>query len=423
MVDKNLLKTVIADQRIASESLFSSGKIIEREGIDICTRYLAQPNVVLISGLRRCGKSVFAHQLARFGRYAHISFDDERLLGMRAGDLQTMVEAFHELQGPVDCYVFDEIQNIEGWELFIGRLRQNRRIIITGSNAHLLSSEMATHLTGRFDVWTLFPMSFREFLGYRALPLPDRRGLGTEQKSAITATFSEYCRCGGLFEYYSLGRDHIRTMVWSIVARDILTRYRVEHTTMLNELASLLIQSFSAKISIQKLSARLGARSPHTIKDYTSYLQNAFIVHPLLKYSTKLSEQQSSFKKMYVTDNGIIESVIVEFSPNRGRFLENCIAIELWRRSTRDRSEMYYWDDNAHECDFVIKLGQRITNCMQACQVLTPDNEKREIAGLCAALKSFGLSEGIILTEDQQATRTVHDCTVHIMPAWQWLIG
>ncbi|MGA2091634.1 MAG: AAA family ATPase [Endomicrobiales bacterium] len=166
-MNKETLKRVIVDQRQELEKRFCQERVLEREGIKPCMKYLVQPNLLLVSGMRRAGKSFFAHILAGKNSYAFLNFDDERLMGFVASDFNNVLECFNELYGEPPYLLFDEIQNVKGWELFAGRLRNTAKVIITGSNANLLSRELSTHLTGRFMEYVLHPMSFKEFCGFK----------------------------------------------------------------------------------------------------------------------------------------------------------------------------------------------------------------------------------------------------------------
>lgn len=422
-MNKELLKNVILDQKESIEAHLQSDKIIERDGLKECAQLITYPNVLLISGLRRAGKSVFSHLLVKDQKYAYINFDDERLISLKTEDLNSLLEAFYELYGDCDCFLFDEIQNIAGWELFINRLRLKYRIVITGSNARLLSSEMATHLTGRFDTFTIFPMSFIEYLRFQSVDDEPRKNFSTREKALYTFHFESFLRSGGIFEYFKFGKEHIRSLFSSIITKDILSRYTIKFPLALEELALYLVNSFASKISVNKIAKLLRINSPHTIKEYIKYLENTFLIFGVNKFSYKLKEQSTAFRKMYITDNGIIDSLVFDFSANKGRFLENLVAIELKRRSLRENFDFYYWDNYINECDFVIKRGKKITAIYQVCSELTDKNQQRELAGLIEAARQFDQKEGVILTLSQEDTQTANGMTIKILPVWKWLMN
>ena len=230
---KEQIKNIIIDQiELFSEKL-NSENFIEREGLLKCSKFLTHPNILLISGLRRAGKSVFSHLLTRKENCPLINFDDERLAGIETTDLNTVLECFYEIYGDFEYILFDELQNIPKWELFVNRLRNKYKIVITGSNANLLSSELATHLTGRYVTFTIFPLSFREFLRYNSIKLQSNMLFSTKEKSRISRLFSEYLTDGGIFEHYKFGKEYTRNLFSSIINKDIIARRSEEHTSEL----------------------------------------------------------------------------------------------------------------------------------------------------------------------------------------------
>jgi predicted AAA+ superfamily ATPase len=371
--------------------------------------------------MRRVGKSTFAHLLAGEKKYVFMNFDDERLIGFTSNRFQLLLDAFHDLDGEPDCFLFDEVQNISGWELFINRIRPGHRIIITGSNANLMSAEMATHLTGRYDEWTLHPMSFDEFLRFKNTPLPANHGHSTSQRSRFKKLFDEYCFSGGIFEGYTLGKEHLRTLFRSVFTKDIIGRYRISYPAALEELAAIIINSFAQSVSLNKIAKRIGLKSPHTIKDYLGYLETTYLFFSVKKFSFRIKEQQASLRKAYCCDNGMISSMLFETSANAGRFLENLVAVELKRRE-RTGGSFFYWDDYRRECDFVIKCGNKVTEAIQVCHELTEENRNREQRGILAAMEEFNLDCGTILTADQEDELELEGKRLRVIPAWMWLL-
>jgi predicted AAA+ superfamily ATPase len=421
-MNKEVLRQIIVDQKEEMEKSISAASIIERAGLDQCSTMIKNPNILLITGMRRAGKSVFAHLLSRRSTYCFLSFDDERLIEFKSEHFQQLVEVFQELYGETDYYLFDEIQNISGWELFVNRIRIHKRIIVTGSNSNLMSSEMGTHLTGRFDVWQLFPMSFNEFLTYKKHSYTSVKILSTVKKSAIKVIFDEFLKLGGVFEGHIFGPQRLRTLFSAILAKDILMRHQVRYPVVLEELALILFNSFAQKISFKKIAARCEVQSSHTIAQYTSYLESTFLVFLVRKFSYRIKEQQAALKKVYCIDNGLLAAMTMLFSPNKGQFLENLVAIELKKRESLGLGEIFYWDNYRQECDFVIKIGSKISCAYQVCYFFNNENSKRELDGLCAALDYFKLTEGTILTDDQDSEIKQDTFTIHLLPVWKWLL-
>lgn len=421
-MNKEIIKNIIVDQKELFAYRFKTERIVQREGLKRCKIYLKHPNILLISGLRRAGKSFFAHLLSDKITCPFVNFDDERLMGLKTKDLNTVLECLYDIYNEFEYLLFDEIQNIPGWELYINRLRNKYRIVITGSNANLLSSELATHLTGRFVSHTVFPLSFREFLIFKSFELKKASIYSTREKSKIVSLFNEYLRRGGIFEYYKFGGEYIRELFSSIITKDVIVRYRVKYSVILEELALLLVNYFASKISVNNITKSLKVKSPHTIKEYIKYLEDTFLIFTVNKFSYKVKEQLSTFKKVYIVDNGIINSLIFDFSQNKGRLLENLVAVEFKRKGLFDNSEVFYWDNYNVECDFVIKKGRKVISACQVCSEINIKNKKREFNGLIGALKEFNLKEGLILTESSEEEINTGGFKIKIKPVWKWLL-
>jgi len=421
-MNKNSLKNIIQDQKEMIEQKLGQPNIIQRFGKESCLPYIKYPNVLLVSGLRRAGKSIFSHLLLSNVSYSYINFDDERLFDASTKDLNTILECFYDLNGTFDTILLDEIQNIKGWELFVNRLREKYKIIITGSNAHLLSHELATHLTGRYSLFTLYPLSFREFLNFRSFELNKNSYHSTKIRAKIHGLFDDYLFSGGIFEYYTFGKEFLRNLFTSIITKDIVLRYKIKYPIVLEELALQLINYFSSKISISNLTKNLNLKSPHTTLKYIKYLENSFLFFLLPKFSYKIKEQLSSFKKLYVIDNGLINSLSFSFMENKGRFLENLVAIELKRMTTESGQELFYWDNYNHECDFIVKRGNKIKQAIQVCYELTAQNKDREIKGLVAAMHEFKLNEGLILTNHEEDSIKTNNKIITILPVAKWIL-
>ncbi len=422
-MDINHLKTIIADQKEMIDEKFKSEKIIPREGMSPARKALKHPNILLVTGMRRAGKSIFSRLVAENFKYTHVNFDDERLAGFKLTDFNTLLESLYQLYGDFSLLILDEIQNVSGWELFAGRLRNKYRIIITGSNANLLGSELATHLTGRFLAQTVFPLSFPEFLEFRRSRPPGTPGHSTKEKSRLAVLFGEYLVNGGIFERYKFGPEFLRTMFSSIITKDIAVRHGIRHAAVLEELGVLAVNYFTGKLSMNKITAALKIKSPHTTREYLKYMEDTFLLFTLNRFSRKVKEQLSTLKKIYVTDNGMVNALNLNLTPNRGRLLENLVACQLKRRSFTENFQIFYWEEYDSECDFLIKTGTEITSAIQVCLELNFDNRHREITGLTRAMKEFGLKEGLLLTENQEETIREENMRIRVLPAWNWLLS
>lgn len=409
------LKNVILDQ----EKIQIDPSSIKRDQFERIVGWHHDPIITIVSGIRRCGKSTLLFQIK--GQYDgyYLNFDDERLIPFSVSDFQQLDEIFHELYGLKDTYYFDEIQNIQGWERFVRRMHDSgKKIYITGSNAHLLSKELGTHLTGRFIQSTLYPFSFKEFLKLNKIQFTQNDFYQTEGKANFKKAFNFYLINGGFPEYLrTKNAEYIKALYESLLYRDILVRYNISNEKVMRELMLFIFSNIGKQISYSKLKSILGVKSQTTIKEYFSYLENSYLVFLISKQSYSLKENVFANKKVYLIDNSIAYNLGYRYSNDTGRFLENLILVELKRRN----EDIYYFSDK-YECDFVLKEGTSIRQAIQVCYELNSDNRDREYHGLLEVLKYFDLKDGLIITYDQEEDVTVEEKNIKILPVWKWLL-
>lgn len=421
------IKKIIIDQKEEIAEFFKNEKIIERDADSKrLKKYLKHPNILVISGVRRSGKSVLALQILEKEKYGYLNFDDERLAGFAAEDFNKVLEAFYDLEGDLDYFIFDEIQNIKNWELFANRLRRTKKIIITGSNANLLSGELATHLTGRYINFALYPFSFREFLKYQGKKFKENDFYSTKKISQIKKLFNKYTEEGGFPETYKLGQAMISKIFEDIIVKDILLRYKIKNQSAFKELANYLLANFGQEISYSKLSNIFKIKDVHTIKNYVSYLSSTYLIFILEKFSFKLKQQAIASKKVYGIDTGLINHLAFQFSENSGRLIENIILLEFLRRKSysKNKLEIYYWQNYSHqEVDFVIKEGKKIIQLIQVCSNLGRiQTKEREIKALLKAMQEFKLKQGMIITENEEDEIKIDNKKIKVVPVYQWLL-
>ncbi|MBC7091929.1 MAG: ATP-binding protein, partial [Nitrososphaeria archaeon] len=268
----------------------------------------------VITGVRRCGKSILAFLLTQKGKAAYVNFEDERLQ-LRQEELNTVLEAIMSLKGEVEFIVLDEIQYVSGWERFVSRILPTKKIIVTGSNARLMSKEFSTFLTGRHISFELFPFSFREYLAYNGF----RPNIYLTRDVARTKSFLiEYIKIGGFPLAYKVGRYFLSENYKDIVERDVVQRYNIKFKSALKDLSRYYISNCAQEISFNRLKNILNLKSVHTVKDYTLYLSNAYLIFLIEKYSPKLKESIIAPKKVYCIDNGIVNTIGFKISENLG---------------------------------------------------------------------------------------------------------
>ena len=418
------LKDIIKEQRQELEKIEREERIIGREGLKEARSYLKYPNIVVITGIRRCGKSIFSYLMEKDSKFAYINFDDERLAGLKSENLDKVLQAFYELYGEIEYLILDELQNIIGWELFANRLRRTKKIIITGSNSQLLSGELATHLTGRYIEIKLYPFSFNEFLNLKGFKLS--KAYTTQEKAKITNFLREYLNFGGLPEVYKFGKPIILGIYENILNKDLILRYNINKIKEFKDLAKYLISNSSEEITYSKLSKNLGIKHISTVSNWVSYMKNAFLIFKLERFDFKLKKQFIAPKKIYCSDTGIADLIGFKFSENLGKILENSIAIELQRRKEKNfHLEAYYWKDaQQNEVDFVIKEKTKVRQLIQACyDVSNFKTKEREVKSLLKGSKELKCNNLLILTWDYEGEEKVNNKKIRFIPLWRWLLG
>ena len=414
------IKNAIVDREKDLERIFASEKIISREIYPYAKTKVSKNAALVITGPRRCGKSTLAYALSREQASAYVNFDDERL-AMPVAELNKVLEAAYSLKGNVDRLVFDEIQNITGWEKFVSRLIHSKEIILTGSNANLLSSELATHLTGRHIDLTLFPFSFKEYLASKEAEVNIHH---TPQVANLKNHFGEYLENGGFPLTPTLGSISLAETYKDILERDIIQRHPIRYPAPIKELAKYLVSNAANEVTFNKLKSIIQVKSAHTVKKYADYLSNAYLVFFLDRFSFKLKEQNLAPKKIYCIDNGLVNVIGFRTSENRGRAMENLAAIELMRRKSRERSELYYWKDHAQrEVDFLVKKENRVVQLIQVTDASAKtDLREREIKAMLKASQELKCDDLLVLTREFEADEESGDQTIRYRPLWKWLL-
>ncbi len=376
----------------------------------------------VIIGPRRAGKSFFGmHHMDEHKSFGFVNFDDERLVKVK--DFDEILEAVVAVYANPLVLLLDEIQNLPNWELIINRLqRQGFILIVTGSNSNLLSSELATHLTGRHLPVYLFTFSFIEYIAASEKTLTEIE---------IKEKFNDFLSNGGYPEPLMKNLDYseyLQVLFDSILFKDIVKRYRIRNAGLLENLASWLISNITGEFSMNTLAKQTQISSVHTIKKYLGYLEEVFIFFSLSGFSYKIAEQQRSNKKIYCCDNGFYNAKAFHFSNDHGKLLENVVATELMKRSFQDRSKLYYWKSkDKYEIDFVIQQGIKITKLIQVCwnskQIRT---HNREVRALLKASKELKCNSLLVITYDEKYTQKFNwfgiEREIEFVQARKWLL-
>ncbi|RLD60713.1 MAG: hypothetical protein DRJ05_04135 [Bacteroidetes bacterium] len=379
--------------------------------------------VKIISGVRRSGKSTLVHLSLRGKAYAYVNFDDERLFNLNSSDLTDVEENLYMVYGDFDFLFLDEIQNIDGWGLFVNRLaRKNIDLFLSGSNSKLLSTEISSHLTGRFVDFELFPFSFKEFLDYRGFDF-HAKFLPTEKIGQLKKYFDDYLIMGG-FPEISKGENPKRyaaSLFHSIINRDILLRYNIKHQSTFKDISLFLVNNYSREISFNRLKNIFGLGSEHTAKNYVHYLEEAYVIFTLSKFSFK-KQESLRYKKSYVIDVSFINALSEDFSQNIGFVYENIVALELLRRKNFENFELFYYKKNI-EVDFVIRKNLKIKELIQVSYYIDdPKTYRREVNALLTASNDLNTDKLTVVTKDKESEEIIKGKNISFIPLIKWLI-
>ena len=390
--------------RVQRKSIMESDAGITREKnaeIDI-----SMPFALVISGIRRCGKSTLLRQLIKKKEnFYYFNFEDPRTTAFDVDDFQKLNDIFAEEFGKADCYFFDEIQNVPKWELFVRQMLDKKsHFVLTGSNASLLSIELGTRLTGRHIRHELFPFSFNEFLKFAKL-------------NPCIKSFNTYFEDGGFPEYLKNKRTEIlNELLNNILARDITVRYKLRNSRLLKEISVYMLTNIGKEFSYNSLKKIFGLGSTNSAISFISHFEDSYLLFTVPKFSHSLKSQIKNPKKIYAIDNCLAAANSASFSKDTGRMLENMVFLHL-RRKYKD---IYYFREK-NECDFLVRDRGKIIGAFQVCIELSDDNKEREINGLLEPVEKLKLDHGMILTLDQEDEITVSGKKIKIKPVWKWL--
>ncbi len=418
MDEANLTKIVL-DQQNRLEKLSLS---YPRDKLNDISNIINHKINIVVTGHRRVGKSTFLLQVMSKhykNKFYYLDFSDERLIDFQTKDFQLLYEIFLKNFGDRNIFLFDEIQGKYDWNKFVNRLyAENKRFFITGSNADLLSKEISTYLTGRhFDI-TIYPFSFKEYLGYKKFK---ENYNSTKGQIKIRKYLEDYIKSGGFPEVIIFNNsDILQNIYQDVLNKDILNRYTIKDENNFKKISLFLLSNIAKKFSYTSLKNNFGLGSVNTAKDYVSYLTNSYIFfeHPLFDYSLK--KQNTYSKKIYCIDAGLVNKMAFAFSENIGRLYENVVFIELKRKN----KETYYWENESKlEVDFLIVEKQKVKELIQVCYDLSNEKTKeREINALVFGLKEFKLNEGIIITQNIEKEEIIDNKKIKYIPLWKWLL-
>lgn len=417
---KELLSSILKEQ---FETFMHKDRGISREILRYLKNIVRSPQIIVITGLRRVGKSTLLAQIADTyfkNSFYFINFEDERFLNFKVSDFDLLHETLISLFGEKKTFLLDEIQNIPEWERFVRRLHDDGyKFVVTGSNASLLSHELGTRLTGRSVRTELFPFSFREFLLFKKEKIPDLRVLTTRQRGDLLRLVNEYILRGGIPDALKYPELKIhKTLYDDVLYRDIANRYKFDSMKSLKELTFYLVSNTSSMISFNKLKETLKLGSVNTIKSYIDYLENSWLFFVINKYAFSIKEQQIAAKKIYCIDTGLVKSVGFSFSDNEGKSMENAVFLQLKRKY---QDIYYYKTKQDYEVDFYLPKKKILIQVSKHFDI--QDLDDRETRALLVAAKEQNQSfELIIVTQRDKFDLKQGTFLIKIIPLYEWLL-
>ena len=424
MIDERIIIQVLAEQK-EEINTYKVQQWVARseEALFEFESNLAQ----VVIGVRRSGKSTLCHKVLKEHKvkYAFANLDDDRLAGMQTEDLNTLLSCLYQLYGTSVPYIFlDEIQNVEGWHLFVNRLlRSGIHVFVIGSNAKLLSGELATHLTGRYNEIHLYPFSFSEYCAFHKI---DKASVTTKADAERKQAFMEYINTGGFPEMQTMRnkRGYVQSLLDAVLQKDIQQRFKIRNMDALKKTAYHLISNACQTVNYEELSDLLGV-SDKTVRKYVDYLQQAFLIQLLPKFSYK-SRERIKGEKAYVVDTGLENNRNYSMvGDNVGWRLENVVYIELLRRCSKDFLDVYYYKPSSRskEVDFVVCNQNRPESLVQVAYDIEKEKAfNREISALQKASEDLHCDNLTLISFSPLRTVEINGARIQIVSAIDWLL-
>jgi hypothetical protein len=401
-------------------------------------KLITTKQVIVITGARRSGKSYIMKQLAKLlmkkgidkKNILFVNFEDPRFTQINSLLLQKIFDTYLEFLNPNEIpYVFlDEVQEVNEWEKWVRTMHELKKanIIVTGSNAKLLSQELSTLLTGRHLDITVFPLSFKEYLYFKNINIMNDLDI-INNKLEINRLLKEYFEFGS-FPEVVLNEEKNQILISyfdDIINKDLIRRYNIRKPDKLKNLTSFYFSNISSQITFNSLKSQLDLTT-NTIEKFSTYLETVYLTFFLKRFSFKVNEQAKSPRKVYSIDSGLANIIGFRFSPNTGKIAENLVFLELFKKKiTNPLLEIYYWKNERHqEIDFVVKEGQKLKELIQVCWNL--DNLKtknREINSLFKGLEQLKVSDSLIITEEFEGEEAINGKKIKFLPLYRWLLA
>lgn len=414
------MNTIIQNQRKERDELLARPYLMRKSSTSAET-LLSNPMIKLITGPRRVGKSTYALLMLRDKNFAYLNFDDNLLLS--AWDEELVMRTLDEVYTDYEYLLLDEVQNLKDWDVWVSKLyRRGKNLVITGSNAKMLSSEMATVLTGRYLQVEMLPFSLSETMAWKGIDIND----GNDARQAeATVIADDYLRNGGYpetIDMRSITRSYLSTLFDSIIWKDVAKRHNIRNISDLNNLALYLLSNFCNPLSANDIAKELSMTSVTTTCKFMDYLHEPYLFYYLPRFNNKLKLMKKAACKVYVIDNGFVAAKAFSLSENLGRLLENEVFVELLRQGYQvETSLFYYRSRNDREVDFVTRQGTRINQLIQVCYDMTsPKTEKREVSSLTECAGELKCDNLIIVTNNDEREIQKDGYRIKVVPFVKW---
>lgn len=423
-MDKQIIKTVIAEK----QQQIGKTKLLQRAG------HFDEHSCYVLVGIRRSGKSYTLYQdmqaklsegKATHEDFLYINFEDERLASIKSEELGLLLDAYWEMYDQKHPLIYlDEIQNIAGWEKFARRLAEEKRhVMITGSNAKMLSREITSTLGGSYIQRNIYPFSFEEFLNYYGIQLDKNWTFQPDKRLTVLRHFNEYFYRGGFAESFDKTdkREWLTSLYQKILMGDIVERNKIRNPRIFRLLARKLADSVMQPTTLKRLEHIIKSTgdniSPTVLKDYLDYMEDAYLIFSIPNLVSPLTEQQTIVKR-YFADNGILNLFL---TGGETKLLENIVAIHLNKLypNTAEELRLFYYNKGV-EIDFCIPEVNKAIQVSYSIDDL--DTYEREVGGLIKFLKAYKQYQGTIITWDTERQITEDGITIEAIPVWKWLL-
>lgn len=420
-----MIRNIIIEQKNEKITLLKETYIPRSQDLRL-EEIIENKLIKVVLGPRRAGKSFFAIHIFKPAEAAYVNFDDENLLEVT--DYNEIIKNVLFVYGKTKYLLLDEVQNIPNWELLVNRLhREGYNLLVTGSNSKLLSKELATHLTGRHLPIELFPFCFKEFLKYKNFDYSSSLILTTEKKAHLLSLVDTFLRSGGfpeLIVHELKPETYLEPLIESLLFKDVIKRYKLRKSDQVYNLETYLINNIAKEFTYERLANNLGLASWATVVKYMAYLEEAYLLVVLSRYSHKTALRLKSPKKVYMIDNGFVTAKAVQLSKDTGKLMENLVFTELLKKGLRPNTELFYYKTrNGKEIDFVVKKGIAVNELIQVTyNSLDTTANEREIKALLEAQGELNAEKLTIITWDEKKQIIKNSVTVDFIPLWEWLM-